>query len=475
VAVPEALVEAGYALAIGLAVGFEREHSDLTRDLGPGDVPEEKRPAQPWQGSPMGARTFAIIALVGWLAGYLGDRYPAITPLLIGGLLVMITVQYVLIVKAGASPGMTTEVAGVVVALLGMLVHVDRGLAVPLALATILLLVSKPWTRGAMVRLRRIEIIATVQLLVLAAIVLPLLPADPIDRWDAIPPRKVGIFVVVVGAVEYAGYVLHRLLGARRGTGIAGVVGGLVSSTAVTAAMAREAKKHPELTGACQLATLLASAVMGVRVTVVTALLAPAVAWRLAPAMGALVAALVVAALLRVRAGRNAGPVDEQAMALKNPFALLPALQWGAMLCGVLLITRLATDYVGERGILLAAGAAGLADVDAIVLAASRQASDGGLSADVAALAISIAAGSNQIVKAVIALAGGGRKFGVPIAIAFGVAVALAAGIGTVGVLDSRTHVARRGWAADRSRSWNASGPAGYDLIPRGTRQVSGP
>jgi uncharacterized membrane protein (DUF4010 family) len=430
VAVPDTLIEAGYAIAIGLAVGFEREHHDLTRSLGPGDVPEEKQPEAAWQGSPMGARTFAIIALAGWLAAYLGDRYAAIAPLLIAGLLAMSTVQYVLAVRAGAPLGMTTEIAGGVVALLGMLVRVDRTLAVPLALATILLLVSKPWMRHVMVRLRRIEIVATVQLLVLAAIVLPMLPTEALDRWDAIPPRKVGIFVVVIGAVEYAGYVLHRILGARRGTGIAGLVGGLVSSTAVTAAMAREARKHPELTGACQLATLLASAVMGVRVTVITALLAPAVAWRLAPAMGGLVVVLVVAALLRVRASRAAGPVDESALTLRNPFALVPALTWGAVLCGVLLLTRLATVYIGARGILLAAGAAGLADVDAIVLATSRQASDGGLTADLAALAISVAVGSNQVVKAAIAVVGGGRRFGVPIAIAFGIAVALAAAIG---------------------------------------------
>ena len=153
-AVPDLLVEAGYAVAIGLAVGFEREHHDLTRTLEPGDVPEEKQPdaERTWGGSPMGARTMAIIALAGWLAGYLGDRYAALAPLLIAGVLVLVTVQFALAVRGGAPLGMTTEIAAVVVALLGVLVHVNRSMAVPLALATILLLISKPWTRAVMVR-----------------------------------------------------------------------------------------------------------------------------------------------------------------------------------------------------------------------------------------------------------------------------------------------------------------------------------
>jgi uncharacterized membrane protein (DUF4010 family) len=198
--------------------------------------------------------------------------------------------------------------------------------------------------------------------------------------------------------------------------------------------MARESKTHPELTAACKLATLLANAVMAVRVTVITALLAPDVAWRLAPAMGAMVAVLVVAAILRVRASRGAA-VDEKAFALRNPFALVPALTWGAILCAVLLLTQLAKIYVGSRGVLLAAGASGLADVDAIVLASSRQAENGELSADLAALAIAIAVAANSTVKSAIALIGGGARFGRAIAVALGLGVLLAAGVATMGLV----------------------------------------
>jgi uncharacterized membrane protein (DUF4010 family) len=428
---PEALVEAAYAVGIGLAVGFEREHHDLTRGLAPEEVPGQARPQAMGEPAAAGARTFAILALAGWLAAWLGDLHAAITPVGVIALVGLLITQYVLAVRAGtAQLGITTEVSAVVVVFLGMLVHHDRTIAVPIALALILLLVAKPWTRGAAVRLRRIEVTATVQLLVLAAIVLPLLPAEPVDPWDAIPPRKVGIFIVAIAGVEYVGYVLHRTLGAQRGIGITGLVGGLVSSTAVTAAMARRARQAESMVGPGQQAVLLANAVMAVRVAVISVVLAPAVAGRVAPVMGAMVVVLVGAALLR--RGGGTGPVDEEAIALRNPFALLPALSWGAILCAVLLAAHLAMAYFGGRGLLVAATLSGLADVDAITLAAARAVARGAQPVEIGALAIVIAVAANTVLKGGIARVAGGKRFGTGILVAF--AIALAAAALTVGI-----------------------------------------
>jgi len=427
---PEHLIEAAYAVGIGLAVGFEREHHELTEHLAPTDVPEDKQAAPV---AAIGARTFAILALAGWMCAVLGERYPALAPLGASVLMLGLIVQYVLGVRAGMSLGNTTEVAAMAVVLLGMLIHVERELAVPIALGLILLLISKPWMRAMLVRLRRLEVTATVQLLVLAAIVLPLLPTEPVDPWGAIPPRKVGIFVVLLAAVEYVGYVLHRLLGASRGIGIAGLVGGLVSSTAVTAAMARQSRATPSMVGPGQVATFLANAVMGVRVAVVAAALSPVLGGKVAPAMGAFVAVLLIAALLRYRTSRGAEGIDES-IRLRNPFALVPALVWGAVLSAVLLAAHVATEYLGEQGLLLAAAAAGLADVDGIVLAAASEARSGVLSVEVAALAIAIAVASNTLVKGVTAVVAGGRRFGLGVVIGFLVALA-AAGIAALIVL----------------------------------------
>lgn len=329
---------------------------------------------------------------------------------------------------------MTTEVAGLVVLLLGAVVRVDRGLAVALSLGTTLLLASKPWMLSFVGKLRRIEITATLQLVLLAAIVLPLLPTAAVDPWGALPPRKVGTFVVLIAGIEYVGYVLTRWLGAARGAGLAGLVGGLSSSTAVTVSMARAAKAHPSMIVPGQLATFLANTVMPVRVAIIAWAIAPAVGQRVAIALAMMAVTLLVAALLSWRRLRSLPSAVNTAIALRNPFALWGAILWGAVLCAVLLVTRLAIAWFGESGLFIAAALSGITDVDAITLAAAEEGRAGALAAPWAAFAITIAAVSNTVAKGVMAYFGGGRGFGRRVVAVFAIAVVLTVGTALVDI-----------------------------------------
>lgn len=425
------LIEALYAIGIGLVVGLEREHSVVVHGGEP--APEPPGPAlivtePPPAATPrepqtaMGARTMALLGLAGWLLAYLGDRDPWLLPAGLVTIVALIGLQMVI----GREVGMTTEAAGVVVVLLGALVHVDRPLAVALCLGTTLLLVSKPWMRHFVVHLRRIEITATLQLLPLVAIVLPLLPTRALDPWDALPPRKVGTFIVLIAGVQYVGYVLTRLLGPTRGVGLAGLVGGLTSSTAVTVSMARAARHTPDATAASVLATFLANTVMPVRVAIIAGAISPRVGWRIAAAMAAMAAVLLVASAVTWLRLRRGPTLPASAVKLKNPFELFGALMWGVVLCAVLLGAKLATRWMGDEGMLVAAGLSGLTDVDAITLAAAAQARDAVLTADLAALAITIAVAVNTIVKGGMAWFGGGRRFGRPVVAVFAAAIGLA-------------------------------------------------
>lgn len=432
------LVEALYAIGIGLVVGLEREHSEVAHGLADGDVPSrvrerEKQPPAPPRHTAMGARTLALLGLSGWLLAFLGDREPWLVPIGLVGIVALIAAQ----MWMGREIGMTTEVAGVVVVLLGALVHRDKVLAVALCLGTTILLVAKPWMTRFVGQLRRIEILATLQLLLMAAIVLPLLPTEAQDPWGALPPRKVGTFIVLIAAVQYVGYVLTRMLGTTRGTGIAGLVGGLTSSTAVTVSMARAARTTPDLAGPGQLATFLANTVMPVRVAIIAGAISPAVGWRIATTMGAMAAVLLVAALVTWRRLRTSAPSTAADIELRNPFELWSALTWGAVLCIVLLTAKGATRFFGDEGFLVAAGVSGLTDVDAITLAAAEQHKNLTMSADIAALAIAIAVCVNTIVKGSMAWFGGGRAFGRAIVLVFLLAIVATVGTAVAGLLIS--------------------------------------
>jgi uncharacterized membrane protein (DUF4010 family) len=412
------LIEALYAIGIGMVVGLEREHSEVADGLASGDIPAEKapRPAGPVAA---GVRTLALLSLVGWLLAFLSEGMPWLLPI---GLVCVAAILGAQIVANRDQSGITTEVAAIVVVLLGAVVRHDRGLAVALCLGTAMLLVAKPWMHSFIGKVRRVELTATLQLLLLVAIVLPLLPKDAQDPWGALPPRKVGTFIVLIAGVQYVGYVLTRWLGAARGSGLAGLVGGLTSSTAVTVSMARAARATPELVGPGQLATFLANTVMPIRVAVIAWAISPAVGQQVAIALAAMAVVLLLAAFVAWRHARQQGPVAPAAIALKNPFELWGAIGWGAILCAVLLAAHFAMEWFGENGLYLAAAVSGVTDVDAITLAAADSGKTGAIAPAWAALAITIAAVSNTIAKGAMAYFGGGKAFGRRVVVVFALA-----------------------------------------------------
>jgi len=118
--------------------------------------------------------------------------------------------------------------------------------------------------------------------------------------------------------------------------------------------------------------------------------------------------------------------VGGEEMPVRNPFHLKRALAWGLALASVLLISAAARSWFGDRGLLVAAGLSGLADVDPITLAVSSQVHAVGLRATTATLAIVMAIGANTLAKAAFAWVSGGRPFGQRLAMMLGASLAVA-------------------------------------------------
>ena len=410
-------LDAATAVGIGLLIGLEREQHESADHAAEAEHP----------GPLLGVRTFALLGLFGWLAGYLSAGAPwtaAAAVLAVGALVVWSAIH-----ERGRSSGLTTEVAALVTFATGMAVHGDRMLAIALGITTTLLLVSKPWFRSFVPRLKRVDLTSTLQLLILVAIVLPVLPSEARDPWGVLAPRRIGVFVVLIAGISYVGYVLHRLLGGRKSAWITGLVGGLASSTAVTVSMSQRARAAETFREPAQLAIYLASVVMFVRVVLVCQLVDVAVARALVVPLGAMALATAAAALLVARRIRTHAPdVDGSILELVNPFSLLPALKWGLVFAAVLVLTAAARDAFGDAGSVVSAAIGGLVDVDAVTLATARQATEGGLPVGSASLAITTAVVSNTLVKCAIAWVAGGRRFarGVTVALAVTVAIGFA-------------------------------------------------
>lgn len=405
------LKEVAIAVALGLMMGLERERSGFERAREASEESDHRREsdhAEATHGS-LGARTFALLTLLGWVSVKVGGDGLAMPIAVMAFATLMIGLFY--FETSAADRGMTTEIAALTAPLLGMLLTRNALLAVAVAVIVTLLLLSKPWIRAWVPRLHREDLTAAIQLLIVFAILLPLLPSRSMDPWGVLSPRKVGWMVALIAAVDFLGYALNRVLGSRRGAVLTGLVGGLVSSTVVTVTMSRQAREDSALRGPGQVAVMLACAVMGLRVAILAGLVGgPALARPLLLPMAAMVLVLLLASGWLYRSG--AMQMGHAEIPIRNPFHLKRAMAWGLALASVLLVSAAARSAFGDRGLLVAAGLSGVADVDAITLAVSSQVRAVGLPGATAVMAIILAVGANTLAKAGFAWVSGGAAFG---------------------------------------------------------------
>jgi uncharacterized membrane protein (DUF4010 family) len=409
------------ALLIGALVGIDREKHQA--EEGPQGIG--------------GLRTFILFATVGALAGWLSQQFNTPWIFVAALLAASIGIFTGYFVHARANPGesgMTTELAAISVVLLGGVVMVGQsGLSVALAIAVSAVLAYKQPLHGLVERIGRADMLAGLRLLVATFIVLPLLPNETIDPWQALNPYKLWLLVILIAGLSLAGYIAARWLGSGRGTAITGLTGGLVSSTAVTLSFARRSRLETEPADSNMLACgiLLAWTVMFGRVLVEVAVVNRAL---LRPVlvpitlMGAV--ALVLAGffyLRRLHAVRHDGGSQAE-VPLTNPFSLTSAVKFAAFFAVVLMVVALVQRYYPGQGLLVVAGLAGLTDVDAITLSMAEYARGGG-DAGTAVGAIVIASLSNTVVKAGMVATLGGPGLRRLVLVAGAVIVAVGVGV----------------------------------------------
>ncbi len=254
------------------------------------------------------------------------------------------------------------------------------------------------------------EVMAIGRFALVALVILPLLPNTPMGPLDAWKPRALWLVVVMVSGFSFAGYLAAKWLGPARGTLAMAATGAMVSSTAVTAAMAarqRDGDGEPRLLNA---AITLASAVMFVRVVVLTALFAPlAVPTLAAGAVPAMLVSLGATLLLR-RAASGAQAAGDGAVALRNPFDLGPAVLMMALVMALTLAARWTLVHFGNRELAWVLAITGTVDVDSAIIALGSLPQNT-LSGRMAGLVLLPPILLNSLFKAGIAATiGGGRR-----------------------------------------------------------------
>jgi uncharacterized membrane protein (DUF4010 family) len=424
----EPFIAFAVALGTGLLIGLQREQS----------AAEEGRPEGHYSG---GIRTYPIVALAGGISMMLAEILsPWIFAVAFLGVLAPVVVGYLVEVRSGGDRGVTSEVTFAVTFLLGGLALSKR---IPLesthrllvvgavGVATTALLSFKQPLHRLASRVSRQDLYSTVKFLVLAVIILPLLPNEDLGPLKILNPFTIGLMIVLLAGVGFVAYVAIRLAGPGRGLEMTGLVGGLISSTAVAFTVSGRARKSPALAVSGALAVVLASTVMIVRMAILISATNAGLLIRMGGMLGAMGVAGGLGCLGLYLAARRFSPerVPEEDIPFKNPFELSQAFKFGFLFMVILVASKAATHYLGGAGAYLAGAVGGLMDVDGVTLSLSQLARST-LPPGTAALGILIAAASNSVVKGIVAIALGGWRFGRWVVLVF--ALTIGAGIAVV-------------------------------------------
>jgi len=311
------------SLGIGLLVGIERE----------------------WSNKDLGARTFALTALLG-TAGSLFGPAMAIAALL--GVLLIVLVANARSLLVDRSLEATTSTALLVIFILGALAGQGH-LFTPVASA-ILMTMLLAW-KGELQRfaggLQPEEIRSAVLLGLIGLVVYPVLPNRFVDRWELLNPREAWITVIVIAGIGFVNYVLLRTYGTR-GVYVSGFLGGFVNSSAAALELARPVGASAAGAGVALSAMLLTIIAMFVRNLVILALLSPgAVASAAAPLMG-----MCLVALIFVRSASKHDEPRQTELHLELPVSLRRVLSFGGLFLMIQILSTLGQRYLGKIGFL---------------------------------------------------------------------------------------------------------------------------
>jgi uncharacterized membrane protein (DUF4010 family) len=395
------LQDLAIALGLGLLVGLQRE----------------------WVDSRLaGIRTFPIIGILGVLAGHLATSLgPWVVPAGLLAVAALIVMGNVAKLRMGApDPGLTTEIAILVMYLLGAALSADYTTEVLVAGGTVAVLLH--WKRplhDLVDKIGEADARAIFRLSLIALVILPILPNRSFGPYQVLNPFNIWLMVVLIVGISMGAYVAYKLLGTRSGSLVSGLMGGLISSTATTVSLSRRSRTAT-IESSAAVVIIIASAVVFVRVLFEIALVTPAVLGATAPPLAVMLTTMigVSAVLYRRTRGELADHADEAA---EPPSELGAAIVFGVLYAAVLLGVAFAKAEFGQTGMYVVAALSGLTDMDAITLSTSQLMRTDQLGPETGWRLIMVGALANLCFKAGIVTALGPRGLLRRIGTAFGV------------------------------------------------------
>lgn len=201
--------------------------------------------------------------------------------------------------------------------------------------------------------------------LVMMGLLVWCIPSGTVDSWNLFNPKKIATMVFALIFIQIFGTGVTLLLGARAGSILTGFFGGLVSSTATTASLARKSKLQDDSDSSSEMLVFLsATAAMLIEALILvysgTSNLNPAT---LIVFVGPLVATGIMVALY----SRKVSTKDFQEE--EHEFRVLPILKLALFIVTILLLSKLLQNFFGQNGLMVLTFLVSLFEIHGSVIA----------------------------------------------------------------------------------------------------------
>ncbi len=366
----EVAAKIAISLGIGLLVGIERE----------------------WSNKDLGARTFALTALLGTIAA-LFSAAAAVTSIIGVFLIVIFANTRSLLVDRSLEA--TTSTALLVIYVLGAMVGQGH-LFTPVAAAILMtmLLAWKVELHRFAGGLQPAEIRSAVLLGLLGLVIYPVLPNRFIDRWDLVNPRQAWITVIAVAGIGFVNYVLLKIYGTR-GLYVSGFLAGLVNSSAAAVELARPLSAGGTSSGVAIATLLLTLVAMFARNLIILALFSPAAV----SSAAAPVLAMTAVALIFVHRARPGVDKAASEIHLESPVSLKRVLSFAGLFLLIQIVSTLGERYLGKLGFLGISVLGGLVSSASTSAAAANMVGHGQVQAAAAGQGVVLASVASALIN----------------------------------------------------------------------------
>jgi uncharacterized membrane protein (DUF4010 family) len=371
------------SLALGLLVGLERGWKEV--------IEADSYPF-------LGLRTFGLTGLLGGIIGIISSGNIIVCGIAFAAYAALMIAVFMGNCGRPHGVGLTTVVAAQITFSLGMLVTMGyMQIASSAAVITAIVLSMKPVINEWIRKLEAKELNAALKLLLISVVMLPVLPNEGFGPFQALNPYDIWLYVVLITGISFVGYFAMKIAGGGTGIMLTGLLGGLVSSTALTLSFSRLGK-HSQLKRVFTAGILVACGTMIPRMVIVLSVINPEL-------LKLVLLPLIVTGII-IYGGTaffwftrlKDKEVKADVPNLANPFQIKPALKFAALISAIMFCSHFIKEALGDVGVIALAFVSGFADVDAVTISMAKL-SGINISQTTAAAAIMTAAYTNTIVK----------------------------------------------------------------------------